>query len=382
MKLLFDIDALVPPLTGIGHYTTQLLKGLQESDSISELKLIRNGYIVEPEVHGQKENTLQSARVVARRLPFQPLLRWSYQTYRTMRFWQRSAEFKDYIYHAPNYSLLPFQGRSVVTIHDLSFIRHPEFHPSDRVNYWRKHIHRVVQRADHIITDSEFQREEIINVFGVEPDNVSAIHLGVSKNFRAYSIDDCEATLTENGLRYKQFCLVVATVEPRKNFERIVRAFESLPEKLQDTYPLVIVGDKGWLSDGIHQSIERLVKKNHAKRLGYLPDEALWRLYASATVFVYPSLYEGFGLPVLEAMASGTAVLSSNNSSIPEVAGEACVLVDPYSVAQIAEEWRDMLSDEIKRAHHISLGLKRAKMFTWGKCVAETINVYKNLDGV
>lgn len=381
MKILIDIDALTPPLTGIGHYTAQLLKGLQEADDVGELKLIRNGNIVGPEVLGKIENTLQSARVAARRLPFRPLLRWGYQKYRTMRFWQSSTGFKDFIYHAPNYSLFPFQGRSVVTIHDLSFIRHPEFHPSDRVNYWRKNIHRVVKRADHIITDSEFQRDEIMDVFDIEPDKVSAIHLGVSRRFCAYSMDECTTVLAENKLQYKQFCLVVATVEPRKNFERIVRAFESLPEQLKYAYPLVIVGDRGWLSDDIHQSIERLIEKKQAQRLGYIPDESLWRLYASATVFVYPSLYEGFGLPVLEAMASGTAVLSANGSSIPEVAGEACVLVDPYSVEQLANEWRILLSDETKRSHHVSMGLKRATMFTWGKCVAETINVYKKLDG-
>ncbi|MTI64703.1 glycosyltransferase family 1 protein [Methylophaga sp.] len=381
MKILIDIDALTPPLTGIGYYTAKLLKGLQEADDVGELKLIRDGNIIEPEVLSITENMLQSARVAARQLPFRPLLRWGYQKYRTMRFWQHSAGFKDFIYHAPNYSLLPFQGRSVVTIHDLSFIRHPEFHPPDRVNYWRKNIHRVVKRADHIITDSEFQRGEIIDVFDVEPDNVSAIHLGVSGEFRAYSMDDCATVLAENGLQYKQFCLVVATVEPRKNFERIVRAFESLPEELKYAYPLVIVGDKGWLSDDIHQSIERLIEKKQAHRLGYVPDEALWRLYASATVFVYPSLYEGFGLPVLEAMASGTAVLSSNSSSIPEVAGEACVLVDPYFVEQLTDEWRKLLSDETKQSHHVSMGLKRATIFTWDKCVAETINVYKKLDG-
>lgn len=381
MKVLIDIDALAPPLTGIGHYTAQLLKGLQEADAVGELKLIRNGNIIDPEVLNKTENTLQSARVAARRLPFRSLLRWGYQKYRTMRFWQCSAELKDFIYHAPNYSLLPFQGRSVVTIHDLSFIRHPEFHPADRVNYWRKNIHHVVKRADHIITDSEFQRGEIIDVFDIKPDNVSAIHLGVSEKFRAYSMDDCAAVLAENGLRYKQFCLVVATVEPRKNFERIVRAFESLPDQLKNAYPLVIVGDKGWLSDDIHQSIDRLVEKKQAQRLGYIPDEALWRLYASATVFVYPSLYEGFGLPVLEAMASGTAVLSSHTSSIPEVAGDACVLVDPYSMELLTDEWRNLLSDETKRSHHVSMGLKRATMFTWDKCVAETINVYKKLDG-
>lgn len=381
LKILLDVDALAPPLTGIGYYTQQLLEGLQKTADVCELKLIRGGKIVDPAALNKSDSKIESTRTSARKLPFKSLLRWGYQQYRAAWFRQQSATYKDFIYHGPNYSLLPFQGRSVVTIHDLSFIRHPEFHPQDRVDFWHKHIHRVVQRADHIITDSAFQRREIIDVLEVDPDSVSAIHLGVAEHFRQYSEDECAAVLAGNGLRYKQFSLVVATVEPRKNFERIVRAFESLPEALKYAYPLVIIGDKGWLSDEIHQSIERLLDKKQAQWLGYVPDEVLWRFYASATVFVYPSLYEGFGLPVLEAMASGTAVLSANSSSIPEVAGEACVLVDPYSVEQLADEWQSLLSGETRRAHHVSLGLKRARMFTWDKCVAETVDVYRKLNG-
>ena len=209
--------------------------------------------------------------------------------------------------------------------------------------------------------------------------SVNAVHLGVEPKFRVYSEQDCQASLDKYGLAFKAFNLVVATVEPRKNFKRLLKAFQSLPVAVRKAYPLAVVGDKGWLSDDIHQMIATLENGNEAVSLGYVDELDLPKLYSAAAIFVYPSLYEGFGLPVLEAMASGIAVLTSNTTSIPEVAGDACVLVDPLSIEDITDKWLDLLESDECRKMMSSKGQERAKLFSWEACIQNTIDVYSKL---
>lgn len=378
MKVLIDVDALTPPLTGIGQYTLNLVRGLQAAKQIDDLKFIRAGRVIERDQLVIK-SVPDVGRQLAKRLPFRPLLRWGYQKYSTARFFMQSRALSEFIYHAPNYTLLPFDGRSVVTVHDLSFLRHPEFHPVDRVQFWSKQIHQVIDRASHIITDSEFQRREIMELLNLSETKVSSVYLGVDPKFRPYQKSGCHNVVKKYRLSYKQFNLIVATVEPRKNFHRILSAFNALPVYLKEAFPLVIVGDKGWMSGNIHVAIDKLIEAGYAKRLGYVADEDLPMLYAAAAVFVYPSLYEGFGLPVLEAMASGTAVLTSNTTSIPEIAGVACMLVDPTSTDHLIGAWHQLISDEKLRLEYAKLGKERAKQFTWNNCLNETLTIYKKL---
>lgn len=376
MKILIDVDALVPPLTGIGRYTLNLVKGLQQSQDVSNLKYLQAGRVVDSV---SMENVAHTARASGRKLPFASVLRTGYQAYRTLRFAMASRAFRDYVYHGPNYNLLPFGGRSVVTIHDLSFLRYPEFHPADRVRFWSRQIHTVAGRADHIITDSLFQRQEIIELLSIEPDKVSSVYLGCESHFRPRSAAECQELLQRTGLYYKQFNLVVATLEPRKNFQRILAAFSALPTILRKRYPLVLVGDKGWLSKSVATTIEQLVEKGEAFKLGYVTDDDLPYLYSAAALFIYPSLYEGFGLPVLEAMASGTAVITSNVSSLPEVAGNACMTVGPREVDELTQAWEYLLSDEAERARLGDLGVVQATQFSWDRCVQQTLNIYRGL---
>lgn len=373
---MIDVDALIPPLSGIGKYTFNLVSALQSSSIIEELRYIQAGKIIKEFRPSQGTN---SARQVARKLPLRSVIRSARQFYISRRFEKQSRAVSDFIYHAPNYMLLPFKGQSVVTIHDLSFLRHPEFHPSDRVHFWKKHIHTVVNRADQIITDSIFQRREICELLNVDESKVSSVHLGVDKDYRPYEAFECSEILQKYNLTYKQFNLVVSTIEPRKNFERIIQAFSALSHSLKKAYPLVIAGDKGWLSEEIHSEIEKLITAGYAKKLGYVAEKDLPRLYASAAVFIYPSLYEGFGLPVLEAMACGTCVLTSNSSSIPEVAGDSCILIDPYSIEEIKTGWEQLLSNQSLQEEYSLLGIAQAKGFTWEKCLNETLSIYQKV---
>ena len=386
MKVIFDVSAVQPPLTGIGRYALKLAQNIETDPRVEEVKFFStHGWVesidnINDELAKStisKNNSIKSA--IRTKIPFKGLARRAYRYYINQRFRRDGNNLSDYIYHGPNYYLMPFSGKSVVTIHDLSFLRHPEFHLKERVDFWKGEIHKVVRRANHIITDSEFQRQEIIELLDVDKSFVSAIYLGVEPKFKDYAEQDCNDVLQKFGLRFNAFNLVVATVEPRKNFTRLLHAFQNLPEDYRKAYPLAVVGDKGWLSDDIHHTISNLSAKGEAVSLGYVDEVDLPILYAAAAVFIYPSLYEGFGLPVLEAMASGTAVLTSNTTSIPEVAGDACMLIDPYSIEDILIHWLKLLeSDELRKIMG-EKGVKQANCFSWQECTKNTINVYSEL---
>lgn len=382
MKVILDVTAITYPLTGIGRYTLALAQGLESSSRIEDVRFFARGkWVNNLDDLVYAENSIFRPKALLRQhLPFRRLIRMGIRYFNAWKFHHQVRNLSDYIYHAPNYDLMPFKGKSVVTIHDLSFIRHSEFHPNERALYWQNEINNVIEYATHVITDSEFQRQEIIELLNVEPSRVSAVHLGVEEKFQTYSEEDSKSVLEQYGLQYKGYSLVVATIEPRKNFERLLHAFELLPEKTRSSYPLVIVGDKGWLSGHVHKTISRLVEKKEALRLGYVDEKNLPKLYAAALIFLYPSLYEGFGLPVLEAMASGTAVLSSNSTSIPEIAGHDCLLVDPYSVDEITQGWRSLLEDKVMRVKLSKSGQKRARNFSWDRCLNKTIDVYEKLN--
>jgi glycosyltransferase involved in cell wall biosynthesis len=377
MKVLLDVDAIAPPLTGIGRYALALAMGLQQSPRVESVDFFTLGRRVDHIEDLLRED--QPMTRLRRNIPAKQVIRKLYHLFSRMKFQLQTRSRHYDIFHSPNYRLMPFKGMTISTFHDLSLERYPQFHPPERLVWWENAVRPVAKRAGHLITDSEFVRQEIMGLLGVAPDRISAIPLGVDDAFKPHDVAECREALSKYGLNYDKYCLAVATIEPRKNYERLLQAYELLPPAIRNEYPLVIVGSKGWLSENIHAAIDRLVARGTVIKLGYVAEADLPKLYAGASLFAYPSLYEGFGLPVLEAMASGTAVLSSNASSIPEVAGNACVLVDPYSVEAISEGLRQLLDDPGKRADLEEAGLHRAKQFTWGNCVDQTISLYERL---
>lgn len=285
------------------------------------------------------------------------------------------------IFHGPNY-LIPFRKKgfsTIATIHDLVAFLFPETVPKKYSLYMKFIIRNVVKYSNKIIVDANSTKADLIRLFKVSEDKISVIYGGVSRKF--YPGD--ELSVKEIKLRLNlpdNFILHVGNLEPRKNFKGIIDAFYSiLQQKKFKGLKLVLTGQKGWLYKGILKNIEKKGIMDSITFTGYVDSEDLPALYSAARLFIFPSYYEGFGLPVLEAMACGTPVITSNVSSLPEVAGDSAILVDPTNTDEIADSIERLLEDEDLRQIFIKKGLERAKHFFWEKTAKELLNVYEEV---
>ena len=275
----------------------------------------------------------------------------------------------------PLLSLVP----SVVTIHDLTFMVLPDrFLPAKR-RYLETFTRLTVRVARHIIADSEHTRGDVIRLLGVPPERVSAVPLGVTQHFQPPD----PAALADFRVRHdlpEQYLLYLGTLEPRKNLVTLVHAYARLRQRGLD-WPLVLAGGKGWLYEDVFAAVERLGLNAHVRFPGYVSyeEQPLW--YGGAAVFVYPSTYEGFGLPVLEAMACGAPVVTSTASSLPEAAGDAALLVDCRDEEALAATLERLAGDAALRDDLRRRGLARAALFPWSRTAEETVNVYRRALG-
>lgn len=269
-----------------------------------------------------------------------------------------------------------YNGKIIVTIHDLFVYLCPEYMNKDTVRAFTKSIKRSVDCADKIITVSEASKRDIVSHFGIEENRVAVIYNGFdSQLFRLNKLSYDERKRKKIPQRY---ILTVGEFSPRKNIEGIIKAFELVRPKYSE-YKLVIAGKRGANCDGIFKLYENSRYKNDIIFWEMPSDLMLSTLYQCADVFLLPSFYEGFGIPVIEAMACGTPVITSNISSLPEIGGDAAIYADPYSVENMADELEGLLGDEAKRDALIVAGLKRSSLFSWKKMTEETVSIYENL---
>jgi len=231
-------------------------------------------------------------------------------------------------------------------------------------------------QADRIIAISQNTKKDLVEYFNVGDDRIAVIPLAAREEFHPRPMGEVKAFVAKRWGLDKPYLLSVGTVEPRKNLRHLIRVYCGLPEELRNRYPLVIAGGGGWLSSDIHQWIAEMGAQSSIHFLGYVPASDLPWLYCGATCFVYPSLYEGFGLPALEAMASGIPVITSNTSSLPEVVGDAGLLIDPRSEKELGSAMCKVLSDPGLRQAMSGRGLDRAREFSWEKTAMETLKVY------
>lgn len=264
---------------------------------------------------------------------------------------------------------IPKNCKRVITFHDLSFKHYPEFFSGFRkLWHWLTFPKSQAQKADKIIADSQSTKEDLIKIYGIDPKKIEVIYLGISKNFKPVKSNK------------EKSILYFGTIEPRKNLILIIKAFEVLKKELSDPHlKLVIAGAKGWLYKDILKKVENSRFRKDIIFTGVVDDKDRPRLYNSADVFVYPSFFEGFGFPPLEAMACGTPTIVSNTSSLPEVVGRGAIMIDPYNVDELVLAIRSVLEDKDLRNDLVVKGLKQAKKFNWDKTAKQVLNIFKSL---
>jgi len=267
---------------------------------------------------------------------------------------------------------------TVITVHDLAFLHWPHFLTQDHASYYGQ-IDRAVHRANHIIVPSESTKSDLIAQLGVREKKVSVIYEAADELFAPMPVEQARQELAEFDLP-ERFVLFVGTIEPRKNVDGLVRAFRRLVVRngIGDT-GLVIAGARGWLTEDLENQINAPELEGRIKLLGRVSDEDLHRLYVAARCHVHAAHYEGFGLPPLEAMACGTPTIVSNISSLPEVVGDAALLVDPQNEEELSVALHRLLTDDTLHAELREKGLQRAKCFSWEKAALQTLDVYRRV---
>jgi glycosyltransferase involved in cell wall biosynthesis len=283
------------------------------------------------------------------------------------------------VFHSVNGAVLPQRrGRRVVTVQDLTCLRFPQYHPWARRMLFRVAIRRAVRLADAIIVPSSATERDLSARFPEAERKVRVIPLAHGEQFVPMGPRDSAPIIGRYGLSFRTYLLFVGNVEPRKNLPAVVEAYNRLRSRGRSAPPLVIVGGEGWKNQAIHRAAAASPFASDIRFLGRVADDELPALMSGALAFVYPSIYEGFGLPPLEAMACGTPVITSNRSSLPEVVGDAALLVDPDDRSALAEAMARIVDEQPLREELRDRGLKQAQRFSWDETARLTVRVYES----
>ncbi len=367
-RIVVDSIPLLSPLTGIGRYTYEISKELEKQDTLNVSFFY--GYFSKNLLQHRNKSNLRN--FFKSLFTTNQLIKKSAQ--KILTFSNKIFTSKYDLYWEPNFiPLNNLKARKTVTsVHDFSFILYKEYHPKERIEYFEKYFFNNIVRSDMIITGSEFSKKEILERLDFQENQVRVIYHGIDHHlFKIQNDPKVDLDLP------KKFILSVGSIEPRKNLIGLIKAYNQLSKEIKEEYHLVLVGFKGWNNKEIMEIINQ--NKEYIHYLGYISDKELVNVYNLASLFVYPSFYEGFGLPVLEAMACGTPVITSNVSSLPEVGGDAAVYCDPYYINDIKNKIKLVLSDEILQRYMVEKGLKRAKLFSWEKTAQEHIKVFEEV---
>lgn len=371
--------------TGIGHYTAQLLRCLQEQAGEDEIDAFPTGWLARltqglvPSGAAAKQKQPRLRFRVPRAL--KETLRRCSQSALSWCFRHDCARRRYDLYHEPNYLPLETNRPTLTTIHDLSVLHHPEWHPGDRAAYFHRRFPNAVKQSLHFLAVSEFTRQEVIRTLGVSAARVTRVYNGIRPELRPLARTEVAAALQRLKLP-QRYLLYVGTIEPRKNLLMLLRAYCSLPGPLRNQWPLLLVGAWGWNARAIAEYFDAVARHRGVVHVGYLSDDDLVTVYNGARALVYPSLYEGFGLPPVEMMACGGAVLASTAGALVETVGTRADLVHALDldgwyrailrVLQDDDWWQSLRQDVA------SVG----QTYTWDRCAAETLAVYRSLIGV
>ncbi|MCI4589182.1 glycosyltransferase family 4 protein [Sphingobium sp. BYY-5] len=371
LRVILSVEALEPRLSGIGRYSWELAQRLPFIEDVHNVRYYRNGeWIADPAL------LLDPAGIP---LWGNKQLRWLRKRNKWALRLRDAVVMRGHMFHGPNYFLPAAAAGGVITVHDLSIFRFPETHPADRLRQFERYFRLSVDRAGHIITDSETTRTEVADFLGFDMAKVTAVPLAASPAFHPRSADEVAPTLARYNLVPQGYALCVSTVEPRKRITELLHAWENLPPAVRNRWPLMVTGGAGWLSEAVRDLMDKGARQGWVRYLGFVPEEDLPPLYAGAALFVYPSVYEGFGLPPVEAMASGVPVVVANASCLPEVTGGAAMLVQPEDVSDFSRRLEQALLDASWRQAAVEKGLGVAGDYSWDRCATETVAAYQRL---
>lgn len=368
MNIALDARLVYYQRGGIGQYILHLIEEFARLDPGSELIILRSRKEPGPLAPG-----FQDA----------PLWTPPHNRFEQISLPVELARLGIDLLHSPDF-IPPFQGhfRRLITVHDLTFLYYPQFLTDSSRRYYNDQIERAVRSADHISADSTNTKDDLIRLLNVPPEKVTVVLLAHDPAYRPLDVSACTPILARYQLK-PDYILFTGTLEPRKNVTGLLIAYRALcnrqPSGSGRTPQLVLAGRRGWLYDEIFERIAALELGDRVRLVENAPNADLVALYSAARLFVLPSFYEGFGLTVLEAMACGTPVVCSERGSLPQVAGDAALLVNPDDLDGLASAMERALEDESLRAQMRSKGLAQAARFSWKKTAQETLNLYRAL---
>lgn len=379
MKILVNATPLLMPLTGIGQYIRSLFTAMDKMPhaDINMYYGLRCEKGVRPLSSASGQKVMRSLSALQRLIPHARTLRRLAEKALFAHHTRSSAG--ETLYHEPSYVPLPYKGPQVVTVCDLSCFDHPQTHPKERVEMMQRNMPAAMAKADHIIVISEATGAALQRWFNVDKSRITNTYLAADPRFQPQPADALAPALASLGLTTEAYVLSVGTLEPRKNLTTLFLAYGGLPAALRRRYPLVVAGMSGWNTEALIKSAEDLIRRGELRLLGYVADALIPSLYAGAAAFCYPSRYEGFGLPALEAMASGVPVITSNQTSLPEVVGDAGLMLDPDDVDSLREQLQRLLEDRVFAEMLGQRGLARSRVFSWERCARETFAVYEKV---
>jgi len=383
LKVVVDATPLLPKPSGVGFYVYNLIRALYALRDREEFEL---GIVYQPSLKNWflrnfsfPESLQEYSNLYLLPLPVRVTNLLAAFPNPLVSYFEAGFGYPD-IVHGTNYAVYPCRkSLKIMNIYDLTFIKYPDY-VNSIVRTYTQRVKQSLKWSDLVITISESSKKDIINYLNIEPERVYVTPL--ASRYDSSYLNEELIEQTNKSINYdfsKPYILFVSTIEPRKNITTLISAFNRLKEKYKIDHQLVLIGQKGWRYQPIFAEIERSPWKDHIHHLNYLPNEWVALFYAKADVFAYPSHYEGFGLPVLEAMTLGAPVVTANTSSLPEVAGDAALLVDPNDSTHLAEAILQVIGDSQLRNALIQKGKERAKLYSWEKTAEATLQAYREL---
>ncbi len=375
MRIALDYTAGIRQPAGIGQYARGLVKNMLALDTQNEYRMITSGRATKEHPFPTARNVRGRNLYIADRYLNILWYRWRMPIYANI--FTGSAD----IYHGLDFVLPPLRGkaRKIVTVHDLAFLQHPETAVPSLAAYLNKVVPESVALADVVAANSFATRQALIEHYQTSPEKITVIPCGIESYFKR--ITDpviLEATRNKFELTHP-FILSVGTLEPRKNHLGLIKAFYEIQQRNKSSVQLVIAGGKGWLYEETLQVIQELKLEDKVRFLGRVSDLELITLYSMADVFAFPSFFEGFGIPPLEAMACGAPVITSNTSSLPEVTGDAALQIDPHDIQAIAQAISRLLEDEQLRDDLRQKGYRQVKKYAWPRIARKMLSIYQKL---